>query len=171
MLTDLIFDFFGTLVEDDPGRFHRAMQIAPCFSQVVASAEVGIRKPSPEIFHHTLRLLGIPPDHALYVGDTYEDDYLGARSAGIRVPGLEGRDAEREPVHEFFGSPPGSDQKPHPPPPPTEAHPPPTRPAKGDHTRSTSAFLPHSGQAGAVVRSFRCTKTSKVRSHRSHRNS
>ena len=35
-------------------------------------------------FRHALRLLDVGFDNALYIGDTYEDDYVGAQSAGIR---------------------------------------------------------------------------------------
>jgi putative hydrolase of the HAD superfamily len=61
-----------------------AMQIAPCFTQIVTSVEVGIRKPHPVIFERTLTDLQIEPHHALYVGDTYVDDYQGATAANIR---------------------------------------------------------------------------------------
>ncbi len=50
---------------------------------MVFSAEVGYEKPAPEIFTHALRLLGAAPHEALYVGDNYWDDVIGARRAGI----------------------------------------------------------------------------------------
>jgi HAD superfamily hydrolase (TIGR01549 family) len=62
----------------------RAMGVAPLFSQVVVSADLGIRKPSPEIFWHALRLLDARSETALYVGDTYDHDYLGAQAAHLR---------------------------------------------------------------------------------------
>ena len=62
----------------------RAMGVAPLFSQIVVSADLGIRKPSPEIFRHTLRLLDARSETALYVGDTYDHDYLGAQAAHLR---------------------------------------------------------------------------------------
>lgn len=61
-----------------------AMQIAPFFAQVVTSVEVGIRKPHPAIFERALANLQITPDQAIYVGDTYLDDYQGAAAAHIR---------------------------------------------------------------------------------------
>jgi putative hydrolase of the HAD superfamily len=60
------------------------MGVAPLFSQVVVSADLGIRKPNPEIFRHTLRLLDARSETALYVGDTYDHDYLGAQAAHLR---------------------------------------------------------------------------------------
>jgi putative hydrolase of the HAD superfamily len=61
-----------------------AMGVARYFSQVVTSVELGIRKPHPAIFRHTLEQLRIPARDALYIGDTYVDDYQGAAAAGIR---------------------------------------------------------------------------------------
>lgn len=52
------------------------------FAQVVTSAELGIRKPDPRIFAHALGRLGVRPDRAVFVGDSLETDYLGARAAG-----------------------------------------------------------------------------------------
>jgi len=58
--------------------------IRDSFGHVVTSVELGTRKPSPAIFDHTLRTLGVGPERCLYVGDSYTADYLGAGSAGIR---------------------------------------------------------------------------------------
>jgi len=60
------------------------MDIADLFSQVITSVEFGIRKPSPAIFQHALRVLQVEADHCIYVGDSYEADFVGARRAGIR---------------------------------------------------------------------------------------
>ncbi|MFO7539786.1 MAG: HAD family hydrolase [Chloroflexota bacterium] len=54
------------------------------FQQVVTSVAVGRRKPSPHIFTHALQLAGARPETAVYVGDSYRADYLGANSAGLR---------------------------------------------------------------------------------------
>lgn len=54
------------------------------FDVVVVSGEVGLYKPQPEVFHHTLGLLGVAPEQALYVGDSPHHDVDGAASAGIR---------------------------------------------------------------------------------------
>jgi putative hydrolase of the HAD superfamily len=66
-----------------PGHL-RAMGLAPYVSQVVTSVEFGRRKPHPSIFHHALERLGSAPDQAIYVGDDYAADYLGATAAGMR---------------------------------------------------------------------------------------
>ncbi len=58
--------------------------IGPLFEVIVISAELGFGKPNPEIYHHTLRLLGIAPHEALMVGDNIRRDVEGAQSVGIR---------------------------------------------------------------------------------------
>jgi len=50
----------------------------------VTSAGAGSRKPDPGIFLTALQLAGCEPSEALHVGDTAEEDVLGARAAGIR---------------------------------------------------------------------------------------
>jgi putative hydrolase of the HAD superfamily len=39
------------------------------FDTVVISGEVGMRKPEPEIFHYTLKLLDVAPNEAVFVDD------------------------------------------------------------------------------------------------------
>ncbi len=60
------------------------MGIATHFDHVITSVEFGLRKPSAKIFEHALGLLDATANECLYVGDNYEADYLGARSAGIQ---------------------------------------------------------------------------------------
>lgn len=50
---------------------------------VIASEAVGVSKPDPRIFQIALEIAGAPPEEALHVGDLYEYDVVGARSAGI----------------------------------------------------------------------------------------
>ncbi len=66
---------------------------------VVASANVGVSKPSPEIFRFALERAGLKPSEAVYVGDSYVADILGAEAAGIQpiLIDREGR-APRVPV-------------------------------------------------------------------------
>jgi putative hydrolase of the HAD superfamily len=59
--------------------------LGPYLDFILASAVVGAAKPSPRIFQEALRRAEIPPEAALHVGDSLEDDVRGARSVGIRV--------------------------------------------------------------------------------------
>jgi putative hydrolase of the HAD superfamily len=51
---------------------------------VLDSAEVGLEKPDPRIFHAATSRLGLAPPACAYVGDIYEIDVVGAERAGLR---------------------------------------------------------------------------------------
>ncbi len=53
------------------------------FEFVMDSAVEGVEKPDPEIFLRGCRRMGVEPGAALYVGDLYPVDVLGARKAGM----------------------------------------------------------------------------------------
>jgi putative hydrolase of the HAD superfamily len=59
------------------------LEISPHMAFVVASAAVGFGKPSPEIFLAAIGRAGVAPHEALYIGDTYTLDVLGARAVGM----------------------------------------------------------------------------------------
>jgi putative hydrolase of the HAD superfamily len=48
------------------------------------SADVGARKPDPEIFRAALDRLGVPAADVWFVGDSWERDVRGAAAAGMR---------------------------------------------------------------------------------------
>lgn len=50
---------------------------------IVDSGAVGIAKPDPGIFHLALDLVGVEPQRAVHVGDAFQYDVRGARSAGV----------------------------------------------------------------------------------------
>ncbi len=55
------------------------------FEAVVISREVGFSKPSPVIFEHAARKLGLAPEFILHVGDNPRDDLRGAEAAGFQA--------------------------------------------------------------------------------------
>jgi len=61
-----------------------ALALADFFSSITISTEVGAAKPHPNIFAAALEKHRCDPSEAWHVGDSYSDDYEGARSAGIR---------------------------------------------------------------------------------------
>jgi putative hydrolase of the HAD superfamily len=63
----------------------KAAGILPEFDVVIDSRLVGFEKPDPRIFQAALDRLGAAPADALYVGDIYEVDVVGARGAGLDV--------------------------------------------------------------------------------------
>jgi HAD superfamily hydrolase (TIGR01549 family) len=50
---------------------------------LVVSEEVGVSKPDPKIFSLALDRASVEPGEAVMIGDSWESDVLGARSAGI----------------------------------------------------------------------------------------
>ena len=76
------------VVSNSEGRVEEALKAAGLrdyFDVVVDSGVVGIEKPDPRIFQAALQALHVAPEEALYVGDLYEVDVLGAQSAVIEA--------------------------------------------------------------------------------------
>jgi HAD superfamily hydrolase (TIGR01509 family) len=76
------------VVSNSEGRVEQALEAAGLrgyFDVVVDSGLIGIEKPDPRIFQAALQALRVAPEEALYVGDLYEVDVVGARSAGIEA--------------------------------------------------------------------------------------
>jgi len=76
------------VVSNSDGRVEEALAAAGIranFEVIVDSRLVGFEKPDPRIFQAALEPLGIAPEGALYVGDIYEVDVIGARRAGMDV--------------------------------------------------------------------------------------
>jgi putative hydrolase of the HAD superfamily len=61
-----------------------AAALAGSVDIVVTSAEAGCRKPHPDIYSKVLKLTGIGPAEALFVGDSIEADVLGPQRIGIK---------------------------------------------------------------------------------------
>jgi HAD superfamily hydrolase (TIGR01509 family) len=76
------------VVSNSDGRVEEALAAAGIrdrFDVILDSALVGVEKPDPAIFRAALTALGVAPEEALYVGDLYEVDVVGARAAGIEA--------------------------------------------------------------------------------------
>lgn len=74
------------VVSNSDGRVEQALVAAgirDCFDVVLDSALVGVEKPDPTIFRAALAALGVAASEALYVGDLYHVDVVGARAAGM----------------------------------------------------------------------------------------
>lgn len=63
----------------------RHLGVEELFDAVVVSADVGRRKPAPEIYRAALDRLGIEAPQALFVGDQVPEDYDGPRRLGMRA--------------------------------------------------------------------------------------
>jgi HAD superfamily hydrolase (TIGR01509 family) len=75
------------VVSNANGKLHAVLDrldLSRRFDVVVDSFVEGIEKPDPEIFRIALERAGADPATTLHVGDLYQIDVLGARSAGLR---------------------------------------------------------------------------------------
>ncbi len=61
--------------------------LAPYFEVIVASHDQRVRsaKPDAAIFEYALNAVGVSPEEAVHVGDSFEADIMGAHAAGIRA--------------------------------------------------------------------------------------
>ena len=64
--------------------------LSPYLDLVIDSTVVGISKPDAGIFSAALSELGVSPEEAIYVGDTYSHDMVGAKGAGMWTAWLVG---------------------------------------------------------------------------------
>jgi putative hydrolase of the HAD superfamily len=55
------------------------------FEIVVYSASAGYEKPHPGIFAAALEAAGVDPPNAMHIGDRLDEDYAGARAAGLNA--------------------------------------------------------------------------------------
>jgi putative hydrolase of the HAD superfamily len=63
----------------------RRLRLENYFEVIAISCEVGFPKPSPVIFEHAAEKLGVSPASVLHVGDSFDMDVAGAKSAGFRA--------------------------------------------------------------------------------------
>ena len=65
--------------------YPKTLGVEAYFQFVILAQDVGIEKPDPEIFRLAIEKAGCLPDEFLYVGDSQEDDILGAKRAGVKI--------------------------------------------------------------------------------------
>lgn len=81
-------------------RVLRALNLFDEFDLVVASLEEGVEKPDARLFAITLERLGVSASETLHVGDCPNDDYHGAKAAGLHAALLDRSSAtERPRIH------------------------------------------------------------------------
>ena len=75
------------LLTNGPGDIQRhkveGTGLGPLFRAFVVSGEVGVGKPSPEVFELVLGALGVGPEEAVMVGDNWDRDIHGALASGV----------------------------------------------------------------------------------------
>jgi putative hydrolase of the HAD superfamily len=68
----------------------REAGLAESLDVILDSTQVGISKPDTEIFRMALERLKLSPEHAIFVGDSYERDMIPARGLGMKTIWLKG---------------------------------------------------------------------------------
>jgi 2-haloalkanoic acid dehalogenase type II len=63
----------------------RSLGIRGAFDAIIVAGDVGIYKPDAEVFRLLLVRLKTDPEDALFVGDSYDMDIVGAHGAGLRT--------------------------------------------------------------------------------------
>jgi putative hydrolase of the HAD superfamily len=71
-------------VEQDMNEIFARLKLDSWLDIIVTSLDAGAGKPRPEIFLEALKRANVAASEALYVGDQYRVDVLGARGAGIK---------------------------------------------------------------------------------------
>ena len=69
-----------------------ALNLANLFTSVTISTEVGAAKPDFKIFEMALKKHNCAPQSSWHIGDSFKEDYEGAKSAGLRAIWLKRRD-------------------------------------------------------------------------------
>jgi HAD superfamily hydrolase (TIGR01549 family) len=82
-------------VDRDISAVYEELGLGNWLSVTITSQDTGFNKPHPEIFKAALKEAGVKPAEAIYVGDQYQIDVVGANGAGMR-----GILIDR---HDFFG--------------------------------------------------------------------
>jgi HAD superfamily hydrolase (TIGR01549 family) len=72
----------NNLFDEQLKKVHR-LGIAKYFDFFAISEEVGYAKPHPKIFKIALERAGVESHEAILIGDSWENDIVGARNAGI----------------------------------------------------------------------------------------
>ena len=67
-------------------------ELLPLLDIVIDSTVVGVLKPEADIFHAALTGINAFPNEAIYVGDTYLDDVVGAKGVGMWTAWLVGEE-------------------------------------------------------------------------------
>ncbi len=71
-------------VDRDITPLSNKLGLASLLQVVVTSQDVGFNKPQPEIFEEALRQAGVQASEAIYIGDQYQIDIIGANKVGMK---------------------------------------------------------------------------------------
>lgn len=87
LLTNLHRRFRLGLLTNGPGEVQwpkiEKLSLRPWFDAITVTGDIGVYKPDPRAFAVILSRLGEVPARAVYVGDSYQTDVIGAKHAGL----------------------------------------------------------------------------------------
>lgn len=63
----------------------KLLKLEKYFSSITISSEVGAAKPEPKIFRSALAKHSCQPEQAWYIGDSFIEDYQGAKQIGMKA--------------------------------------------------------------------------------------
>ncbi len=61
----------------------RQLEMPDCFHAIITSTDIGCKKPARGIFEAALGALGVSAGESLMIGNSLEEDILGAKALGI----------------------------------------------------------------------------------------
>lgn len=70
-------------------RLMDALDLSKRFEFILTSAEAGYSKPHAAIFQEAVQKLGVPPENVVNVGDSLNEDVVGALEAGLHAAHLD----------------------------------------------------------------------------------
>ncbi len=78
--------------------------LSDSFDNILFSSDIGIEKPDPRILRLALKSIAVSPNKAIFVGDTWSADIVGAQAVPMRAVWLGATTcADRDPL-EVMGS-------------------------------------------------------------------
>ncbi len=97
-LNEDVFDVFkqlkerglriGVISNSEDGRLEdllETVKFVPLLDVYLDSYVVGFTKPDPEIFLKAVKVLDVAPEEAMFIGDSYTQDIIGTRNAGLKA--------------------------------------------------------------------------------------
>jgi putative hydrolase of the HAD superfamily len=82
--------------EQDMNQTLTGLNLPTWLTVLVTSQDAGAGKPRPEIFLYALERAGVKPAAAIYIGDQYQVDVIGARGVGMKAILLDRGDYYRD---------------------------------------------------------------------------
>jgi putative hydrolase of the HAD superfamily len=77
-------------MSDIPRRFINSEGLSNFFKVIICSSDLGFRKPDAKVFNYVLDKMGVLPKETVFVGDSLEEDMVGAKRVGMTTVWVKG---------------------------------------------------------------------------------